>query len=71
MNTVLALMTTLFKAWPVLILLSTQLCLTQIGHHVAGMMMKAALWMGQQMVLLGTVFPEVSFYCRSFMICSL
>ncbi|CAI9619969.1 unnamed protein product [Staurois parvus] len=41
MNTVLALMTKFSKIWPVLILLSTQLCLTLIGNHVAGMTMKA------------------------------
>lgn len=60
MSTAPALMMLFFKAWLAVILLLTLLCLTQTDHRVAKMMMTAALWMEQLMVVHGTVSQEVS-----------
>lgn len=48
-----------FKAWLAVILPLIPLCLIQTDHRVAKMMMTAALWMEQLMVVPGTVSQEV------------
>lgn len=64
MSTAPALMMLFFKAWLAVILLSTLLCLIRTEHRVVKMMMTAALWMAQLMVVRGTVSQEVSPPCH-------
>lgn len=60
MSTAPARMMLFSRAWPAVILLLILLCLIQTDHHVVKMMMTAALWMEQLMVVRGTVSQEVS-----------